>query len=98
MREIAEMTRHLVEAGQELRQPTPFPAISACSNRLPKLRRQIRETYKNSSAAVATIPCGRSSPAASLNRPKSGTADRKQVGPLTGFRNKMGRPSPPPSS
>ena len=74
MREIAEMTRHIVERAKTLRQrhhprrlrPAPVaPARAAAASSAKPTR--------NPSAATATMPCGRRRSAASSSRKKSQT-------------------------
>ncbi len=92
MREIAEMTRHLVERAKSYDNDTIPGDFGVLTEPCPKCGGQIRETYKKFQCsgcdyALWKIVAGRQYEPAEVE-----TLLREgQVGPLTGFRNKMGR-------
>jgi DNA topoisomerase III len=71
MREIAEMTRHVVERAKTFDSDTIPGDFGVLTAACPRCGGVIRETYKNSSATTAIIPCGKLLPVASSSRPKS---------------------------
>ncbi|MFV0371421.1 MAG: DNA topoisomerase III [Azonexus sp.] len=92
MREIAEMTRHLVERAKSYDNDTIPGDFGVLTEPCPRCGGQIRETYKKFQCsgcdyALWKIVAGRQYEPAEVE-----TLLREgQVGPLTGFRNKMGR-------
>ncbi|WP_415033019.1 DNA topoisomerase III [Azonexus sp.] len=92
MREIAEMTRHMVERAKSYDNDTIPGDFGVLTEPCPKCAGQIRETYKKFQCsacdyALWKIVAGRQyEPAEVETLLRDG-----QVGPLTGFRNKMGR-------
>jgi DNA topoisomerase-3 len=92
MREIAEMTRHMVERAKQYEADTIPGDFGVLAAPCPKCGGQIRETYKKFQCggcdyALWKIVAGRQYEPAEI---ETLLTDR-QVGPLTGFRNKMGR-------
>lgn len=92
MREIAEMTRHMVERAKSYDNDTIPGDFGVLTEPCPKCGGQIRETYKKFQCSgcdysLWKIVAGRQYESAEVE-----TLLREgQVGPLTGFRNKMGR-------
>ena len=92
MREIAEMTRHMVERAKQYEADTIPGDFGVLTAPCPKCGGQIRETYKKFQCggcdyALWKIVAGRQYEPAEIEQ----LLTEKQVGPLTGFRNKMGR-------
>ena len=92
MREIAEMTRHMVERAKHYEADTIPGDFGVLSTPCPKCGSQIRETYKKFQCgtcdyALWKIVAGRQYEPAEIEQ----LLTERQVGPLTGFRNKMGR-------
>ena len=92
MREIAEMTRHLVERAKQYEADTIPGDFGVLAAPCPKCGGQIRETYKKFQCggcdyALWKIVAGRQYEPAEIEQ----LLTERQVGPLTGFRNKMGR-------
>lgn len=92
MREIAEMTRHMVERAKQYEADTIPGDFGVLSSPCPKCGGQIRETYKKFQCggcdyALWKIVAGRQYEPAEIEQ----LLTERQVGPLTGFRNKMGR-------
>ncbi len=92
MREIAEMTRHMVERAKQYEADTIPGDFGVLAAPCPKCGGQIRETYKKFQCgscdyALWKIVAGRQYEPAEIET----LLTEKQVGPLTGFRNKMGR-------
>lgn len=92
MREIAEMTRHMVERAKQYEADTIPGDFGVLTSPCPKCGGQIRETYKKFQCggcdyALWKIVAGRQYEPAEIEQ----LLTEKQVGPLTGFRNKMGR-------
>ncbi len=92
MREIAEMTRHMVERAKSYEADTIPGDFGVLETPCPKCGGQIRETYKKFQCgqcdyALWKIVAGRQFEPAEIETLLS----EGQVGPLTGFRNKMGR-------
>jgi DNA topoisomerase-3 len=92
MREIAEMTRHMVERAKQYEADTIPGDFGVLSTPCPKCGGQIRETYKKFQCgtcdyALWKIVAGRQYEPAEIEQ----LLTDRQVGPLTGFRNKMGR-------
>ena len=92
MREIAEMTRHMVERAKQYEADTIPGDFGVLSAPCPKCGGQIRETYKKFQCggcdyALWKIVAGRQYEPAEIEQ----LLTERQVGPLTGFRNKMGR-------
>ena len=92
MREIAEMTRHMVERAKQYEADTIPGDFGVLQAPCPKCGGQIRETYKKFQCgscdyALWKIVAGRQYEPAEIEQ----LLTEKQVGPLTGFRNKMGR-------
>ena len=71
MREIAEMTRHIVERAKTFESDTIPGDFGVLKAPCPSAAARFTRPTRNSSAAVATSRCGKSSPAASSNRRKS---------------------------
>ncbi len=92
MREIAEMTRHMVERAKQYGADTIPGDFGVLQAPCPKCGGQIRETYKKFQCggcdyALWKIVAGRQYEPAEIET----LLTERQVGPLTGFRNKMGR-------
>ncbi len=92
MREIAEMTRHMVERAKQYEADTIPGDFGVLQAPCPKCGGQIRETYKKFQCgacdyALWKIVAGRQYEPAEIET----LLTEKQIGPLTGFRNKMGR-------
>ena len=92
MREIAEMTRHIVERAKQYEADTIPGDFGVLQAPCPKCGGQIRETYKKFQCgsceyALWKIVAGRQYEPAEIET----LLTEGQVGPLTGFRNKMGR-------
>ena len=92
MREIAEMTRHMVERAKSYEADTIPGDFGVLEAPCPKCGGQIRETYKKFQCgacdyALWKIVAGRQYEPAEIEA----LLTEGQVGPLTGFRNKMGR-------
>jgi DNA topoisomerase-3 len=92
MREIAEMTRHMVERAKQYEADTIPGDFGVLTAPCPKCGGQIRETYKKFQCggcdyALWKIVAGRQYEPAEIEQ----LLTERQVGPLTGFRNKMGR-------
>jgi DNA topoisomerase-3 len=92
MREIAEMTRHIVERAKTFDSDTIPGDFGVLSAPCPRGGGQIRETYKkfhcgSCDYALWKIVAGRQFEPAEIDT----LITEKQIGPLTGFRNKMGR-------
>ena len=92
MREIAEMTRHIVERAKSYEADTIPGDFGVLSAPCPKCGGQIRETYKKFQCggcdyALWKIVAGRQFEPAEIDT----LLTERQIGPLTGVRNKMGR-------
>ena len=92
MREIAEMTRHIVERARSYEADTIPGDFGVLSAPCPRCGSQIRETYKkfqcgNCDYALWKIVAGRQFEPAEIDT----LLTEGQIGPLTGFRNRMGR-------
>ncbi len=92
MREIAEMTRHIVERAKSYEADTIPGDFGVLTAPCPRCGGQIRETYKKFQCgkcdyALWKIVAGRQFEPAEIDT----LITEKQIGPLTGFRNKMGR-------
>ncbi|HQU80095.1 MAG TPA: DNA topoisomerase III [Azonexus sp.] len=92
MREIAEMTRHIVERAKTFDSDTIPGDFGVLTAACPRCGGQIRETYKKFQCggcdySLWKIVAGRQFEPAEIDT----LITEKQIGPLTGFRNKMGR-------
>jgi len=92
MREIAEMTRHMVERAKTFEADTIPGDFGVLTARCPKCGGEIRETYKKFQCggcdySLWKIVAGRQFEPAEIDT----LLTEGQIGPLTGFRNKMGR-------
>ncbi len=92
MREIAEMTRHMVERAKSYEADTIPGDFGVLTAKCPKCGGEIRETYKKFQCggcdyALWKIVAGRQFEPAEIDT----LITEGQIGPLTGFRNKMGR-------
>ncbi len=92
MREIAEMTRHIVERAKTYDSDTIPGDFGILSAPCPKCGGLIRETYKKFQCSdcdysLWKIVAGRQYEPAEIET----LLTERHVGPLTGFRNKMGR-------
>ena len=92
MREIAEMTRHIVERAKTFDSDTIPGDFGVLTAPCPRCGGQIRETYKKFQCggcdyALWKIVAGRQFEPAEIDT----LISEGQIGPLTGFRNKMGR-------
>jgi len=92
MREIAEMTRHIVERAKTFDSDTIPGDFGVLKVPCPRCGGQIRETYKKFQCggcdySLWKIVAGRQFEPAEIDT----LITEKQIGPLTGFRNRMGR-------
>ena len=92
MREIAEMTRHIVERAKTYDSDTIPGDFGILQSPCPKCGGLIRETYKKFQCSdcdysLWKIVAGRQYEPAEIET----LLTERHVGPLTGFRNKMGR-------
>ncbi len=92
MREIAEMTRHMVERAKTFDSDTIPGDFGVLTAKCPRCGGEIRENYKKFQCgscdySLWKIVAGRQFEPAEIDT----LINEKQVGPLTGFRNKMGR-------
>lgn len=92
MREIAEMTRHMVERAKTFEADTIPGDFGILTAKCPRCGGEIRETYKKFQCggcdySLWKIVAGRQFEPAEIDT----LINEKQIGPLTGFRNKMGR-------
>ncbi len=92
MREIAEMTRHIVERAKTFEADTIPGDFGVLTAKCPRCGGEIRETYKKFQCggcdyALWKIVAGRQFEPAEIDT----LINEGQIGPLTGFRNKMGR-------
>jgi len=92
MREIAEMTRHIVERAKSYEADTIPGDFGVLTAPCPRCGGQIRETYKKFQCggcdySLWKIVAGRQFEPAEIDT----LITEGQIGPLTGFRNKMGR-------
>ena len=92
MREIAEMTRHMVERAKTFEADTIPGDFGVLTAKCPRCGGEIRETYKKFQCggcdyALWKIVAGRQFEPAEIDT----LINEGQIGPLTGFRNKMGR-------
>jgi DNA topoisomerase-3 len=93
MKEIAAMTQHIVDRAKSYDSDTIPGDFGDLTTPCPKCGGQIKETYKkfqcqNCDFSLWKIVAGRQYEAAEVEQLLSD----KIIGPLTGFRNKMGRP------
>lgn len=92
MREIAEMTRHMVERAKTFDSDTIPGDFGILTAKCPRCGGEIRETYKKFQCggcdySLWKIVAGRQFEPEEIDA----LINDKQIGPLTGFRNKMGR-------
>ena len=92
MREIAEMTRHMVERAKTFDSDTIPGDFGVLTAACPRCGGEIRENYKKFQCggcdySLWKIVAGRQFEPAEIDT----LITEKQIGPLTGFRNKMGR-------
>jgi DNA topoisomerase-3 len=92
MREIAEMTRHMVERAKNYDSDTIPGDFGVLTAACPRAAARFAKPTRNSSAAACDyslwkIVAGRQFEPAEIET----LITEKQIGPLTGFRNKMGR-------
>jgi DNA topoisomerase-3 len=92
MREIAEMTRHMVERAKTFDSDTIPGDFGVLTAKCPRCGSEIRENYKKFQCiscdySLWKIVAGRQFEPAEIDT----LITEKQIGPLTGFRNKMGR-------
>lgn len=92
MREIAEMTRHMVERAKTFEADTIPGDFGVLTAKCPRCGGEIRETYKKFQCggcdySLWKIVAGRQFEPEEIDT----LINEKQIGPLTGFRNKMGR-------
>ena len=93
MREIAGMTRHIVDQARGYESDTVPGDYAILKTPCPKCGKEIRENYKKFQCqacdfAMWRIISGRQFSAAEIEE----LISKKVVGPLQGFRSKMGRP------
>ncbi len=92
MREIAEMTRHMVERAKTFEADTIPGDFGVLTAKCPRCGGEIRETYKKFQCggcdySLWKIVAGRQFEPEEIDT----LINEGQIGPLTGFRNKMGR-------
>jgi DNA topoisomerase-3 len=92
MREIAEMTRHMVERAKTFDSDTIPGDFGVLTAKCPRCGGEIRETYKKFQCggcdySLWKIVAGRQFEPEEIDT----LINEKQIGPLVGFRNKMGR-------
>ncbi|MFZ2971973.1 MAG: DNA topoisomerase III [Ferribacterium limneticum] len=92
MREIAEMTRHMVERAKHYEADTIPGDFGVLTAKCPRCGGEIRETYKKFQCggcdySLWKIVAGRQFEPAEIDT----LINEGMIGPLTGFRNKMGR-------
>lgn len=92
MREIAEMTEHIVERAKSFDSDTIPGDFGVLTAKCPRCGGEIRETYKKFQCngcdySLWKIVAGRQFEAAEIDT----LINEKNIGPLTGFRSKMGR-------
>ncbi|RIX48346.1 MAG: DNA topoisomerase III [Rhodocyclales bacterium GT-UBC] len=92
MREIAEMTRHMVERAKTFEADTIPGDFGVLTAKCPRCGGEIRETYKKFQCgscdySLWKIVAGRQFEPEEIDI----LINEGQIGPLTGFRNKMGR-------
>ncbi|MDR2189071.1 MAG: DNA topoisomerase III [Azonexus sp.] len=92
MREIAEMTRHVVERAKTFEADTIPGDFGVLTAPCPRCGGEMRETYKKFQCggcdySLWKIVAGRQFEPAEIDT----LLNEKRLGPLTGFRNKMGR-------
>ncbi|MDR2837890.1 MAG: DNA topoisomerase III [Azonexus sp.] len=92
MREIAEMTRHVVERAKTFEADTIPGDFGVLTAKCPRCGGEMRETYKKFQCggcdySLWKIVAGRQFEPAEIDT----LLNEKRLGPLTGFRNKMGR-------
>lgn len=93
MKEIAAMTQHIVDRAKSYDSDTIPGDFGELSTPCPKCGGKIKETYKKFQCqacdfALWKIVAGRQYEAAEIEE----LLTERKIGPLTGFRNKMGRP------
>jgi DNA topoisomerase III len=92
MREIAEMTRHMVERAKHYEADTIPGDFGVLTAKCPRCGGEIRETYKKFQCggcdySLWKIVAGRQFEPSEIDT----LINEGTIGPLTGFRNKMGR-------
>jgi DNA topoisomerase-3 len=92
MREIAEMTRHMVERAKQLRSRHHSRRFRRAVGALPEMRRPDSRDLQEIPVRQLRLRAveDRRRPPVRTGRNRH-PAHRRQIGPLTGFRNKMGR-------
>jgi DNA topoisomerase-3 len=93
MKEIAAMTQHIVDRAKSYDSDSIPGDFGELATPCPKCGGLIKETYKKFQCqacdfALWKIVAGRQFEAAEIEE----LLTRRKVGPLSGFRNKMGRP------
>ncbi len=93
MKEIAAMTQHIVDRAKSYDSDTIPGDFGELSTPCPKCGGKIKETYKKFQCQACDfslwkIVAGRQYEAAEIEE----LLTERKIGPLTGFRNKMGRP------
>ncbi|WP_153111167.1 DNA topoisomerase III [Propionivibrio limicola] len=93
MKEIAAMTQHIVDRAKTFDSDTIPGDFGELTTPCPKCGGKVKETYKKFQCqacdfALWKIVAGRQYEAAEIEQLLS----ERKIGPLTGFRNKMGRP------
>ncbi|MDR3157964.1 MAG: DNA topoisomerase III [Zoogloeaceae bacterium] len=93
MREIAEMTKHIVERAKSYDSDTIPGDFGVLEAPCPKCGGQVRETYKKFQCAACDFSLWKIVAGRQFEPAEVETLIRERViGPLTGLRNKMGRP------
>ena len=94
MREIVEMTKHIVAQAKNYESDTIPGDFGDAHRALPEMRRRsAREVQEVPVPSTATSASGRSWAAASSSSPRpTRCCSTREVGPLEGFRSRLGRP------
>lgn len=92
MREIAEMTRHIVERAKSYDNDTIPGDFGVLATPCPRCGGTIRETYKKFQCSGCDFALWKIVAGRQFEPPEIETLlSEKRLGPLSGFRNKMGR-------
>jgi DNA topoisomerase-3 len=93
MKEIAAMTQHIVDRAKSYDSDSIPGDFGELSTPCPKCGGLIKETYKKFQCQACDFALWKIVAGGSSNHPKSKSCSPSaRVGPLSGFRNKMGRP------
>jgi len=93
MRQIAEMTQHIVETAKRYESDTVPGDFSTLTVRCPKCNGEIRENYKKFQCQSCEFSLWKILAGRQFEIPEvEELIQKKVVGPLQGFRSKMGKP------